>query len=1063
MLRKNKRRVHIFSGMLMIIAAVFFFSFVFAEDSPSLMNSEIPLMNGAKIINEKQSTGFGQVELETTVPPEDVTRFYNTAMQQKGWPTGKIISGQDASVLTIQNQGDQFNLAATSKNGKTKVSIVLVQKTKLLNTGAQNSTLQKIANSSPGKSPLKALKHNPENFPVNLPVADHRVEMTAPTVYTDNTMDLDQPLVISFSQPVDPAFFDFEISQDRDNWTAQWTPEYDQVTLIPGVPPEPGQAVNLTASVLGGPKIQKTFTYNRLPPQRQLDYDLQNNRIDINQASRYRIYSLFDPSNVPEAYRPTQVIPSGTPLLNTVRKDFDKLDDKTREELLPYFLSPLNPRSYYSGLLKKNALDQSEHTFSFIANAWAKESEEERDLVLHKTYKTDYGIEIDILGTKDKVAQANLAYNILNSKKIYEEFRKLLGVDVKTPKNIIEVDLISDLEKTGIGKALDLSSDSCYGFFYNDAETGKPIIVLSKKTFDQDNIMGATMAHELFHAFQNAFSPIEKTDTWIAECTAVWAEDYIDNTWNTEQEFLGRAFEPNRKMMHTLNNNTISISYGMYLFPYYITKVFPKDRTVIRRIWENCASGSCTGDGAINAVDNALGGKLGETWKKFSLATLDVAPEDKRIPDTIGKYGGMAPLKIKSSHGFKRITMSREGSGGSVAVIQGINACYFHVTNDNTGPAAPAVRFDLGSFKNDSDKIYVQSVITFLDGHKVYEDWTGKDERVFCLNIDSQCFKEVHTVISCSDSKKKKYKSFRITPVPMSRCYSGRMVITRRFEERETHESTRRIDLHTTETQSGSSSGNRWATLLLDLDLEEKIHDLQNSALDIMEERTKNVDTHEVKEMRNTLENMMKTTRASLDSETGLMKIRYRVKACRIESGGGIYRSRSQGERIDGQGIINQWETDYTREWSPTGLDENMAKRINQGRFRVDVYFEQETGKIIWVNVPQMDVDMQVTEHSHGQTIRRAGKGYETIPSTNNDTKEEEFQLTFSSDSKDKKDMPMDPVWKAKESDALWAAGEGRNERPVKKTKSENGNTSSTNGMDVETFEWSINFTREES
>ncbi len=1052
MLRRNKRLVCMFAGLLMVFTAVFFFSFVSADDSPSLMNSEIPLMNGAKIINEKQSTGFGQFELETTAPPEDVTRFYNTAMQQKGWPAGKIMSGQGASVLTIQNQGDQFNLGATSKNGKTKVSIVLVQKTKPPNTRTQNTTVQKTAGNTSAKSPLKALKHQSENFPINLPVADNRLEMTAPTIYTDNTMDLDQPLVISFSQPVDPAFFDFKISQDNDsNWKTQWSPEYDQVTLVPKVSPEPGQAVNLTASVLGGPKIQKTFTYNRLTPQRQLDYDLQNNRIDINQASRYRIYSIFDPAKVPEAYRPTQIIPSGTPLLNIIRKDFDRLDGRTREELLPYFLSPSDPDSYYhSKLLKRPSQHSTRRMFTLVSEAWA----DEVFLDIFWSYTTENGKRIDIYSSQDQELSSTpafMAYKLMDSKKMYERFRKFLGVDVPTPENIIEVAMIGDNVKT-------------YGYFYCDEKTGKPVIVISGPAFGSKKLIGATLAHEFFHAFQSAFTPLKKTDTWIKESTAVWAEDYIEKTWNTEQGYIISAFEPNRKLMQPLNTNTGLVPYGMYLFPYYLSKVSPKDPTVIRRIWENCASGSCTGEGAITAVDNALGGKFDETWKKFSLATLDVAPEDKRFPDTVIKeFGGMAPLKIKSSHGFNKIALSKEGSGGSVAIIQGINACYFHVTNDNTGPTAPAVRFDLGSFKNDSDKIYVQSVITFLDGHKEYEDWTGKDERVFCLNIDSQCFKEIHTVISCSDSKKKKYKSFRITPVPMSRCYSGRMVISRRFEERETHESSRRVDIHTTETGFSSSSGNRWATLLLDLDLEEKIQDKQRTALDIMERRTKDIDPYEVKETRKTLENMMKTTRATLDSETGLMEISYRVIACRIDSGGGIYRSHSQGERTDTNGIYTQGETNSTRQWSPMGLDEKTIKRIDRGHIRAEIYFEPDTGKIIWVKVPQLDLHMQVTEESHGQSIRRTKDGYETTPFSRNDTKEEEFQLIFSSDSKDKKDLPMDPVWKAKESDALWAAGEGRNERPVKKTKSENGNTSSTNGMDVETFEWSINFTREES
>ena len=1051
----NIRLGRLWVGFCLVVACGLLFFSVAASGGPSLMGSDIPLMDGAKIINEKQvmGAGSGRVELETTASPEEVAHFYNTAMQQKGWPAGSVLSAGGQSRLMLNHQGDQFVLMAGSRNGKTRVILAWVRKTPKRSPKAVNTMVQKATVEPKIKKISRVIPKNDTgqqvSLPPDLPVADHRLEMFAPTIHTDNTLPLDQPVVISFSQPVDPAFVDFDIAPDKAGWTAQWSSDFDQVKLVPAVSPEPGSKIQLTATVLGGPEIRKTITYRRLPPLQQLGYDLQKGRIDINQASRYRIFSLFEPSGVPEAYRPVRALPSETPLLNTVRKDLSRLDEKTRAELLPYFLSPLNPRSYYhSKLQEASAQSLPGRRFSLVPNAWA----ENVTLTCLEVYRAKNGPKMDIFGTPDLNAPARLAHDLLESKSIYERFKKLLGVDVPTPTNTIVIFLISDVVKV-YGKGF----DKCYGFYFEDAETGEPIIVLSSKTFDQERHMGSTLAHEMFHAFQGAFTPLEKADTWIKECTAVWAEDYIEKTWNTEQEYLRSAFEPRRQLMQQLNSNAELVPYGMYLFPYYLTKVSPKDPAVIRRIWENCASGSCAGDGAIAAVNSALGGKLDATWKKFSLATLDVAPEDKRLPDTVGKFGGVAPLKIKSSHGFKKIVLSKNGSGGSVAVIQGINACYFHVTNDNTGPTAPAVRFDLGSFKNDSDRIYVQSVITFLDGHKVYEDWTGKEERLFCLNIESQCFTEIHTVISCSDSQKKKYKSFRISPAPTSRCFAATVVLSRKLEEREIYESTRTIDIATTETQSRSRSGKRWATLVLDLALDEKIHDQQHLALDIMEGRAKDVDPHEVKEMRNTLENMMKTTQAHLDPETGLMKIRYRIKKCRINSARGVYRSRSEGERRKAQGVSKQWEANFTKQWSPMGLDADTRKRLERDHARVEVYFEPETGKIVWVKLPPLDIDMHVTEQSHGQTIRQTAHGYETIPHSNSESKEEEFQLTFSSESKAKKKLPMDPVWLAKEATNLSASGAGRIEKPVNKQTSDANKKSSTTGFTSETFEWSIN------
>ena len=588
----NVRLGRLWLGFCVVWVFGFLTFSVFADDAPSLMGGEIPLMPGAEIINEKQvaGPGSGRVELETTAPAEEVARFYHTAMQQKGWPAGSVLSAGGQSRLMLNDRGDQFVLMATSKNGKTRVIIALVRKTPLKMPGAVQTAKPKSATKA-GPEIRKIARilpkddaGQPVSLPADLPVADDRIEMSAPTIDTDNTLALDQPLVIRFSQPVDPAFVDFDITPDnKAGWSAQWSVDFDQVKLVPAVAPVPGAKIGVTATVLGGPELRKTITYRRLPPLQQLNYDLQKGRIDINQASRYRIFSLFDPARSPKAYRPTRALPSGTPLLDTVRKDFGSLDAQTRADLRPYFLSPLNVGSYYhSRLMKKAAQNHTGKTFSLVSNAWA----EGVTLTRLDLYTTANGIQIQFFGTPDLGVVAANAKDLVKSKQMYEEFKKLLGVDVPTPTGIIPVFLINDVVNVYGEKFA-----GCDGFYFRDDQTGEPIIVMTERTFEQERSMGATLAHELFHAFQSAFTPLENTDTWIKECTAVWAEDYIEKTWNTEQTYLASAFEPSRKLMQELDTNTELVPYGMYLFPYYLTKVSPKDPSVIRRIWENCRAG----------------------------------------------------------------------------------------------------------------------------------------------------------------------------------------------------------------------------------------------------------------------------------------------------------------------------------------------------------------------------------------------------------------------------------------------------------------------------------------
>ena len=305
------------------------------------------------------------------------------------------------------------------------------------------------------------------------------------------------------------------------------------------------------------------------------------------------------------------------------------------------------------------------------------------------------------------------------------------------------------------------------------------------------------------------------------------------------------------------------------------------------------------------------------------------------------------------------------------------------------------------------------------------------------------------------------YIPLAIVSEPTSRCYSGTVTLTRKFDERDNIDTTSQITMYTTRTESRHSAGNRSATLRLELDLSEKILPQTKAALDQMQARIKDVKPDQVQAVRGYMENFIKTPHARLDKKTGLMKVSYRVKTCRIDSAGGTYRSRTQGETTDHVGISAEWESNYSKQWSATGLDAKTSKRIEQGHIRADIYYEPETGKILWVHIPQLDIDMRVTENSHGSYTRRTEHGYESTPKSSSDSKEETFQMTHGDSETAPQGLPMSPVWQAKQSTALTASGGVRNERPIDRQWSVDGNSGTRHKMLVETFEWSINLSRE--
>jgi hypothetical protein len=1027
--------------------------------------TDIPLIDGARIVKEKQFQGAASIEMEVDMPPARAAEFYHKVLQDRGWPSGKVLSMADQSMLVLSNQGDRFILRAIAKEGHTYVSIAFYRDPQVSRSPASISgqSEQQSGKTAPDHLPTAkaasvrpsgaaASQDRPPILPTELPVSDHRLTMLLTAVDANDSLEPDQPLAIHFTQPVDPVFFHFTITPEKNRWTAQWASNYKRVRLVPEVPVEPGQSLQLKASVLGGPVIERTISLRRFPPERQLTYDLKAGRINVDQATKYRLFSVFKPSQVPEIYRLKRAMRSVTSILEKVHKDFDQLDASTRRELEPFFLSPLDPESYwYSKLHKETASSHNRFSFNLVSSAWAKPFS-----FLRKVYTTENGHDLAIYGLRQQAEEVQQAYNLLQKKRIYERFKELLNVDVPlTESNQIGIFIFDTLFEPSDDP--DEEDKDPYGFFFRDLKnSGEPTVCISASQCNQENLLGATLSHELFHAFQKAFK--YNYTTWLAESTAVWSEHYIDNTWNTEQYYIRDAFEAGRARTVKLDTDSSLGPYGVYLFPYYLTEVTPKDERVIRRIWHNCND---TPD-AIEAVKKALGGDFDSIWRKFSLATLDVPPKDKSVPDlVVPKFGGQAPLAFKKVHGFTTITLNREGGGAADVVLNGIQTAYVQVVNSLQGPSAPAIRVDLSPFQPYRGRVSVQSIIYFRDGRREYEDWSNREERLFCLNKPSDNFAQIYIAIGCSDHQLAFGETLSISAVPTSRCYSGALMLARTFEERETLESTRRIAIDTTEIQSRRSAGSRSVTLHLDLDLKEKLLPEQIEALDLMETRVPDVKPERVRKVRNAMENIIKTPHARMDEKTGLMKVDYRVKACRIAQAGGAYRSRSEGERTDNNGISEQWETNFSRKWTGTGLDEQTRKRIERGHIRAEIYYDPESGVIRWVRVPQLDIDMHVTETGQGFHRRRAQNGHKTTPKSTNTSKEESFQMTFSSGGKARKGLPMDPVWRARQSTALSASGHARIEKPINHEYSEVNKKGFRKGMLTESFEWSLHLSDE--
>jgi hypothetical protein len=651
------------------------------------------------------------------------------------------------------------------------------------------------------------------------------------------------------------------------------------------------------------------------------------------------------------------------------------------------------------------------------------------------------------------------AHDLIKKEKMYEEFKKLLNKDVPTPTRniyfyIIPKWILDDDEEEGKEDKEEQVEPDTDGMFFLGEDSGEPVILISAYSCKEENTLGGTLAHELFHAFQTAFKM--NSAAWLEESTAVWAENFINKEWNSEQIHIEDAFEEYFARTAPLAPDMDHGEYGFYIFPYYLSKVQPKDDSLIRKIWEKRGEGLSE----IDSLTSVLGDDLYEVWKGYSLSTLDVEPKQKSMPDTVGKrFGGVTPLGFSEKHGWTSLFINSDSGDTGMVGLSGLQSTYFDVYNPTSGPDAPAVRFNLEPFEKYREQLSVQAVIHYNDGREEYEDWTGKSERLFCLDKKSENFAVIFLTVGSADSDLKHFlEPLSVTHELTSRCHSGTVTLTRQFEERELFDSTS-IVAGTTSVQSRQREGSRSVTLRLELDLENPILPQQRDALDQMEARVKNVDPEQVKLIRQYMETIMKTPQSRLNEETGLKEISYRIKSCSITSAGGMYRWHRNSARTDKLGRMQeQSEGSGTEQWTAAGLSAKTLENIERGHIRVHVFYEPDDGTIKWLWVPQLDIDMMIHENSESELVRRRGTGYESIPRSFNDEKEAEEQVTSRTGGKDRQGLPADPVWKVTRSSEKTVFGGARYETPIDHTWDENESKGTRQGMMVETFEWSLNF-----
>lgn len=860
---------------------------------------------------------------------------------------------------------------------------------------------------------------------------------------------LSQPIFVSFPQPVQSSDFTFKIEPDPGSWEAILDKSQKWVRLEHKNPFAPNQNYRIKLSVKAG-RFESNFKTLPPDPDELLASDLARGAITSDEAAQYYIMRILHHKMVPEKYRYTKTPPSGTWDMLKAANLRDKLKPETVKALEPYMVRPDNPKSIYYKRLWGTGQSSSKTAPLLITTAYAAEPTK-------VVYHTDTGYTIEIYGDPGCAELVRKARRLIEEYKIYEKFERLLNRKTSDfGDKTLQIYIFSYLGEMGdSGEPKGFCQPDVWNPALNTGPgTATTWIAISARQVSSDIDLAATLAHEMFHSFQFAFSRYEQK--WLVEGSAVWAQDFIGRDWNTEQEWLpGYTFNAEDAIHNQINERTNINAYGMYLFFYYLTRISSGGNdTVIRTIWENCAAKRAN---TFESVRTALPRELTEVLKEYALFTLDVEQYKGKFPDTVGAYGGESPLKLSGYHKFNnmgKIDANGTIETGKIFYITGMSIAYLKMENKAAGVTAPAIKVDLKEFLK-KKAISIQAVIKYRNGRQEMEDWTGYEERIFCLANESQNFETLYLVASWAEETSSLEPYFLpIESALKEECLGAHLrIIVSDYKQKDEKITSLRFNRSTTtETLSEVSK----VEFDLDLALVPPIPPVSNPMPLGDIKKLLPEEAQEVAEFLKYGTHYDMATRCALAV--------FRVKSCKVSSVSGTQKVHTDHVSYDDVGsLVGQYTSIYHATWSSEGLNKKTidwiryAEKMAPVSGAIKVHIDPKTKQIKWVYLDLPIVANCRIDWSYQKEGRqRENRGYKEIKESCSGSK-----ITYISPhavSKRSKDLPMNPDWRAKESTRTTASGGGKNEKSLDRETYDNYEKTKvvTTGKHVETIEWNL-------
>lgn len=567
--------------------------------------------------------------------------------------------------------------------------------------------------------------------------------------------DLDRPVVVVFSSKVESGAFSFRIAPDPGGWESAWHGSGQRVELQHREPFRPETEYLVEVAVAPGHRKAVRFTAQRPSTLELISAAEAAGDIDLDTAWTYRLQRIFQPGRLPERYRSDVPMRCGTPVLRGFDRVRDRLRPGTLDALQPYLVRPDDPRRARF-VAMHNPLSRFARAFLRPPRAvYALLQGEEEDRRPEVTPEWD-SVDCDSAPVRFWAPRAYTAHAREGCRHLqrWNMYRRFTDLMTREPGEDTYLCAMTDnllLRQACVGYAggdsridfylvpaprLDDDGGACRSV--NPEDRHSPQWIEIDRDLSGDDL-AATIAHELFHAFQSAWDDWE--DSWWQEATATWAEEYTEPSWNTEED-LRLVFDDALNMQRTLNLEDGDHEYAVYLFPYYLEKIRPGSARVIADIWK-----ACEGKDSLKAIDAALGGRFDTTFKDFAVVNLDYDPYEDRYPQPLDLYGyhkifkwsldSIAEMEVEVQHALPPLAAS-----------------YDIIYNKLDPNVTPLVRFRMDDFAT-NDKLFLHAII-YSGPNAKEEDWSNRPERVFCINRDEEQFESI-VLVSVSAERETSY------------------------------------------------------------------------------------------------------------------------------------------------------------------------------------------------------------------------------------------------------------------------------------------------------------------